>query len=156
MPSNQSSQKTEKEHSLNSNIKTNLIPSSLKSGHPKQTIEEASRSVNLVLPEDSFHVSHAELRENFKVRVSGGLAMGLWYLLGGVVVVHLIATIAFSWKLANKTDVGDNEDKRTARIDKAISNVNDTSKTLYAVLGVLTTAVTGYYFTSGSTSSKEK
>lgn len=150
----QSSQKPEKEPLPNSNGKATEILSHLnvEPKHPKETIEEASRSVNLVLPEDSVHLSHEELRKNFKVQVSGDLARRLWSLLGFVVVVHLLATIAFSWRLSNKPDIGDIEEKRTERIEKAMSTVNDTAKTLYAVLGILTTAVTGYYFTSGAAS----
>ncbi len=125
-----SSQNPEKESVLDSNSKINGIPSNLETGHPKESVEEATRAVNLDLPKNSFHLKPDDLRKNFNVLVSGDLAKGLWLLLGGVVVVHLIATIAFSWLLTNKPDVGDTEEKRTARIEKAMSNVNDTSKVI--------------------------
>ncbi|MBD1847751.1 hypothetical protein H6F89_31045 [Cyanobacteria bacterium FACHB-63] len=121
-------------------------------GHPKETIEEASRSVNRDFPKGSLNLSHAELRKNFKVRVSGDLAAGLWYLLGFVVVVHLLAVTALAWRLSNQPTAGDSEEKRIERIEKAVSTVTDTAKTLYPVLGVLTAAVTGYYFSSGADS----
>lgn len=154
MSGRQPSQKPEPKLAPNSNGKA--IKLEIKSEPLKETIEEASRSVNLVLPKDSLQLSHSELRKNFKVRMSGDLARRLWHLLGFVVVAHLIATIAFSWRLSNKPDVGDTDEKRTERIGKATANVDDTAKTLYAVLGVLTTAVTGYYFTSGAASASSE
>jgi hypothetical protein len=154
MSGRQSSQKPEPKPLPNSNGKATVVLSQLAAepGHPKVTIDEALHSANVDLPKDSVHVSHEELRKNFKVRVSGDLARGLWYLLGFVVVAHLITTIAFSWRLSNQPNAGDDDDKRIDRIEKATATVTDTSKTLYAVLGVLTTAVTGYYFTSGANS----
>jgi hypothetical protein len=154
MSGRQPSPKPEPEVSPNSNGKA--IKLGVRSEPLKETIEEASRSVNLILPKDSLQLSPAELRKNFKVRVSGDLARGLWYLLGFVVVAHLIATIAFSWRLSNKPDVGDTDENRTERISKATATVTDNAKTLYAVLGVLTTAVTGYYFTSGADSASSE
>lgn len=122
-------------------------------GHPKETIEEASRSSNWNFPEDSLKLS--ELRKNFKVSVSGELARGLWYLLGFVVVVHLLTAITLAWRLSNKPDAGDTEEKRTARIEKAVSTVNDTAKTLYPVLGVLTAAVSNCYFRDADSESSD-
>lgn len=116
-------------------------------GPPKETIEQAS---NYILPEGSFHLNPADLRKNFHTRVSGELAKGLWYLLGSVVVIHLVAIVGFSWRLTNAPTAGDTD--RTDRIETAIATVGDAVKTLYAVLTPLATAVTGYYFSTGGDS----
>lgn len=141
----------DRQSSKKAEMNGSLVRVETKLGHPKETIEEASRSVNRDFPEGSLELS--EIRKNFKLHVSRDLAKGLWYLLGFVVVVHLLTAIALSWRLSNKPDVGDNEEKRTARIEKALSTVNDTAKTLYPVLGVLTAAVSSYYFSRADSDS---
>lgn len=130
----------------------------LAESHPKETLEQALNDVlpNHSLPKGSVRESHEELRKNFHVRVSGDLAKGLWYLLGWVVVVHFLGVVAFSWRLGNKPAPGDLEENRLERIEKAVSNVNDAAKTLYAVLTPLAATVTGYYFTLGSSSSSSE
>lgn len=128
--------------------------SSLTEGHPTVTLEQALNDVlpNHSLPTNSVRESHDDFRKNFHVRVSGDLAKGLWYLLGWVVVVHFVGVVAFSWRLGNKPVSGDLEENRLERIEKAVSNVNDAAKTLYAVLAPLAATVTGYYFTLGGSS----
>ena len=153
----QPSQQQENNPLSSSNGQSNRVhtQSNLAEGHPKETPEQALNDVlpNHALLKGSVRESHEELRKNFHVRVSGELAKGLWYLLGGVVVMHLVGVTAFSWRLGNSPVPGDSEEKRTERIEKAVANVNDAAKTLYAVLTPLATAVTGYYFTLGGTSS---
>lgn len=114
---------------------------------PRVTIDQAS---NDLFPRGSIHLNPADLRKNFHTRVSGELAKGLWYLLGSVVVIHLVAVVGFSWRLTHAPLPGDTD--RTERIQSAIATVGDAAKTLYAVLTPLATAVTGYYFSTGGDS----
>jgi sterol desaturase/sphingolipid hydroxylase (fatty acid hydroxylase superfamily) len=121
-----------------------------------EIVKTATKSVTLEAAADEVHlrteglrITPQEYRKNYRTRLSGTLAKRLWYLLGGVVVVHVIAVIVFSWKLIEDPVTGTAE-QRTERIQSAIDNVNETSKTLYTFLTPLVTAVTGYYFTTMS------
>jgi hypothetical protein len=118
---------------------------------PKETIEQASKHI---FPEGSVQLSANEFCKTFHTRVSGELARGLWYLLGLVVVLHMISVIGFSWRLTDTPTAGDTD--RTERIETAIATVSDAAKVLYAVLTPLATAVTGYYFSTGGDSDSER
>jgi hypothetical protein len=97
---------------------------------------------------------HAEYRKNFRARLSGDLAKGLWYLLGLTVILNLLTVIALSWRLTNPPKTGDID--RSERIEKAVAIVDSFAKTLYAVLTPLATAVTGYYFSTGADSDSDQ
>ena len=97
------------------------------------------------------HPSGKEFRENLKAGMSGVLALGLWLLLGSIVVAHVAATITFSWELV-KSSNANGTGKGNEQVEKATSLVGDTAKTLYSFLTPLATAVTGYYFTTRASS----
>lgn len=88
-----------------------------------------------------------EWRESFKLVVSGVLALGLWGFLGWVAAFQLNSVTELSKQGANLAGQNGNQN---AQIEKAIANVNDTAKTLYALLTPLATAVTGYFFAASS------
>ncbi len=67
---------------------------------------------------------------------------------------NLLSTIIFSWHLI-RTPAADDKEQYAERINSATANVNEASKTLYTFLGLLATAVTGYYFTSVERSNKD-
>lgn len=102
------------------------------------TIEEANR-------QSSEYISPGDQRKNKKLAAAGWLAGWLWFILGGVVGIHMLATVEFADILVTTESL---EDKKTTQVEAAIGQVNDTAKTLYAFLGPLVAAVTGYYFST--------
>ncbi|HEY9600514.1 MAG TPA: hypothetical protein V6C85_02825 [Allocoleopsis sp.] len=92
-----------------------------------------------------------EWRDSTKLIVSALLAISLWGFLGVIAFKHFQASLEFSRQLAATAP----SDKGAVdRIDKAYTGVNETAKTLYALITPLATAITGYFFAaSGSQSS---
>ena len=121
----------------------------------KITIEDASEEIHSITPPSgSFKSSLEEQRKTYKTRISGHLAQLLWWLLGGVVVLHLLATIGFSACLIKKP-ASDDKEQYIERIKTAILSINEASKTLYTFLGPLATVVTGFYFAENNNNSKD-
>lgn len=109
----------------------------------------------------AFYMSPRDMRRNFRTRVSGRLALGLWSLLGAVVFIHIIgisySAIQLSRKVGFQT-VSLNEDDVSLRkqvVDDSVGMINDAVKTLYSFLTPLATAVTGYYFSAVETDESE-
>ena len=112
-------------------------------GSSEQITQQQASSV---LGIGTITLSPDDHRKNLRAQASRTLAMGFWVLLALVAVAHLGTTIIFSKELFRKTEKNYAQSE-IERIEKAISSVGDTAKTLYAVLAPLATAVTGYYFT---------
>ncbi|MBH8561354.1 hypothetical protein I8748_04035 [Nostoc sp. CENA67] len=88
-----------------------------------------------------------EWRDSFKLIVSAALALSLWIFLGGIAVLHFQVSREFSRKIA---DLPVQDNAKVNQIEKAALSVNDTAKTLYALITPLATAVTGYFFAASS------
>lgn len=87
-------------------------------------------------------MSPADKRENQKVQTAHRLAIGLWLLLGIIVVIHFGFVCCMSHGLLQA-------DKEKVELGKlGVSQINETAKTLYTLLAPLATAITGYFFTS--------
>jgi hypothetical protein len=106
----------------------------------------ASGQGTKITPEDQ--------RQNFKSRMTGFLAIGVWSLLAGVVIWQ----ISFIGILCNKeipkgssASAGDQKEL----LDKKSTLINETAKTLYTFLGPLITAATGFYFASSESKKSE-
>lgn len=92
-----------------------------------------------------------EWHDSFKLIVSAVLALSLWIFLVGIALLHFQVSCEFSRKISNLL-VEDNA--KVEQIEKAVLSINDTAKTLYALITPIATAVTGYFFAaSGSATS---
>lgn len=112
---------------------------------PSVDIEDAYQFLDSQPPPHLLRPSPAEIRRNKKLAAAGRLSMGLWLLLGLITSTHMIAVIIFSGSMAWSEDT---ESAKTEQVKEAINQVNETAKTLYAFIGPLVAAVTGYYFSS--------
>lgn len=90
-------------------------------------------------------ISPVEHRKNQKLAASKQLAFWLWGLLATTALIHLIAVVSFSAVLVVTSG---SEKQRTEPVVEGIGQVNETAKTLYAFIGPLVAAVTGYYFSA--------
>lgn len=88
-----------------------------------------------------------EWRDSFKLIVSAVLALCLWLFLVGIAILHFQVSCEFSRKIA---DLPVQDNVKVEQIEKAALSVNDTAKTLYALITPLATAVTGYFFAASS------
>lgn len=84
-----------------------------------------------------------EWRASFNLVISGVLGCSIWLFLGLVAHWHFALVQNFSQK---RVPPSTPNKEQVEQIDRAINDVNDTAKTLYAILTPLATAVTGYYF----------
>ncbi len=96
-------------------------------------------------------VTAEDRRLIFKNYVAGILAIAILLSLLGVIAWHIISISLIMSKYQNTTskNLADEE----AKLNKTSILVNDTAKTVYSFLGTLTAAVSGFYFTSLSSSS---
>lgn len=90
-------------------------------------------------------ISPVEHRKNQKLAASKQLAFWLWGLLATTALIHLISVVIFSAVLVATSG---SEKQRTEPVTEGIGQVNETAKTLYAFIGPLVAAVTGYYFSA--------
>ena len=99
--------------------------------------------------EFSDKLSPSEKRKNINALIAGGLAYGLWIILGLIVHWHTSEISSINKTFWDATsDISEAEEK----IDKSSAIVNDTAISLYAVLVRIAATVTGFYFTSSSSS----
>ena len=97
---------------------------------------------------DTQAISEEDKRKNYKVQVTGILALLLWVVLGTVVIANIASVIFLAERLSSGKELGDASNAKIERIEKAVVMINDTAKTMYSFLTTLATAVTGYYFTT--------
>lgn len=88
-------------------------------------------------------LNYAEHRKTFNTRIAGVLAIGLWTILGVTVLWHLGSTAFIYYRLWNEEQ---NIENAIAKVDKSSSLVNDTAKSLYAVIVPIAATVTAFYF----------
>lgn len=100
---------------------------------------------------DSAKVTPEDRRQAFKNYIAGTLALILWSSLSGVIAWHIISVNSIIKEYGNTTS--ENLVTEKSKLDTSSSLVNDTAKTIYSFLGTLTAAVSGFYFTSLSSSS---
>jgi hypothetical protein len=107
-------------------------------------------------------VSPDDIRKNFRTFVSGRLAIGLWLLLGSVVVIHMVGVIFSASQLSRlarpQVNTLSEEDVklRTQLVQESVGLIDSSAKTLYSFLAPLATAVTGYYFSAIETAVEQK
>lgn len=144
----ETSKKDLEEIALQPKEEIKIFKKDLKNTFESITLEKALEEQTNTEERDTakIKVTPAEKRKNYTTLISGKLAQKLWWMLGGVVFIHLIAIVCLSFLSVEKPDENDTE--HSERFEKAISNVNESSKTLYTFLTPLATAVTGYYFTT--------
>lgn len=97
-------------------------------------------------------ISPMEHRKNQKLAASKQLAFWLWGLLAVTALIHLVSVVIFSGALVFTNT---SEGEKTEQVTSGIDQVNETAKTLYAFLGPLVAAVTGYYFSASETESSD-
>ena len=103
--------------------------------------------------ENKFVIPPDEKRKNFRTWVAGALAIGLWGLLGVVVLIHIVGVACAARSLAStihssETLTEDSVQLKTQVVEESVGLVDNSSKTLYAFLTPLATAITGYYFST--------
>lgn len=105
---------------------------------------------------DSLESTTKAFVKTFQAKVTATLAVGLWSLFTLSVLWHIFMIQKISLRyidIYQETLELGIEDQRYSiweEISKSSDLVNDTAKTLYAVLSPLATAVTGFYFSSSS------
>ena len=83
--------------------------------------------------------------------IAGWLAISLWAMLGLTIVWHGYSITELNgrfWNVSETVELSDAE----AKMDKSLSAISDTAKTLYAVIAPIAATVTGFYFQSSSSS----
>ena len=92
-------------------------------------------------------ISVEAIAKNTKPIVAAFLALGLWTMLALAMVWNGACVTWLSAKLVN-LDYKDKEisEQKERVINATLSNINDTAKTLYAILAPLATAVSAYYY----------
>lgn len=93
----------------------------------------------------SFGANPGDVRELFKLKVAGGLAIFLWLLLAGIIVYHIYRIFQLSGNLAALTNITEQKDQAEF-IKQGIAAINDAAKTIYAFLTPVVGGVTAYFF----------
>jgi hypothetical protein len=116
------------------------------------SIGEAFDSVELIKEKAKAY------EKRFNVGISGMLAIILWSAFLYTGYWHLSTIKEMSLKYvsdfsASELGVQEVEDRRWQNYERATALINDTAKTLYAVLTPLAATATGFYFSSKATES---
>ncbi|KZL51226.1 hypothetical protein A2T98_03270 [Nodularia spumigena CENA596] len=94
-------------------------------------------------------ISPEDQRQNFNTIFAGLLGLFLWLTLIGVIIWNTMSISTLSnnfWK--DQSSIEEAEKK----FEKSSNLINDTSKSLYSLIGPLATAVTSFYYNSMSLS----
>lgn len=87
----------------------------------------------------------SEKRKNFNTYTAGILAIGLWSLLGISFVWNMATVTYIGWRVLNETN-SEQIETFMKKVDKSASMINDTSKSLYAVIAPMAATITAFYF----------
>ena len=81
--------------------------------------------------------------------IAGGLAISLWVMLVITVVWHIWSISQLNQKFWSDTNkLSDAQ----VKMEKSLSAISDTAKTLYAVITPIAVTITGFYFQTSSSS----
>ena len=91
-----------------------------------------------------------------KIFISGLMALILWLGTGIVIGCHMYTVVDLGYQIARVDTDEENSQVKVENIQKSISSVDNTAKSLYTFLTPFAAAITGFFFSEVIENSKRK